>query len=186
MKGDVSRVVGLFRGFRERHGEALLTAGAYVGHIVLAVLAFGFVSLFFYAPRGAGIDGIESHPALAASTPGYVGFWEGITNPTLFGQLLQTTTDRGVEQWGNWLEPSSEKTRDGYIKHFWTSTETLVLGSRVIAVLAGVGYILDRFGVTDPRHLIPFCFYAGFVSIFGYPLGTDIGAPWSHGPTTRY
>ncbi|MFC6757663.1 flippase activity-associated protein Agl23 [Halomicroarcula sp. GCM10025894] len=51
VKGDVGRVVGVVRGFRARHDDALLTAGAYVGHIVLAVLAFGLVSLFFYAPR---------------------------------------------------------------------------------------------------------------------------------------
>lgn len=178
VKGDVGRVVAIVRGFRARHDAAWQIAGAYVGHIALALLLFGFVSLFFYAPRGAGIDGIESHPALAATTPGYVGFWEGMTNPSLFGQLLDTTTERVVDQWANWLEPGTEKSRETYRKHFWTSTETLVLGSRIVVVLAGVGYVLDRFGVTEPRHLLPFCFYAGFVSIFGYPLGTDIGAPW--------
>ena len=178
VKGDVSRLVGLVRGFRARHDDAWQVAGAYVGHVVFALLVFGAVSLFFYAPRGAGIDGIESHPAIPATTPGYVGFWEGITNPALFGQLLETTTDRVVEQWGNWLEPGTEKSRETYLEHFGTSTKALLLGSRVVAVLAGVGYVLDRLGVTRPRHLIPFCFYAGFVSIFGYPLGTDIGAPW--------
>ena len=187
VKADVYRVVGLFRGFRARHDDALLTAGAYLGHIVLALVAFGFVSLFFYAPRGAGIDGIESHPAIAATAPGYVGFWEGITNPALFGQLLETTTDRVVEQWGNWLPGGGEegggtwgwkKDWDTYMKHFWVSTDALVRGSRVVVAIAGVGYLFDRLGVTTPRHLIPFCFYAGFVSIFGYPEGTDIGAPW--------
>jgi len=178
VKGDIGLVVGLFRGFRDRHDDALLTAGAYLGHVFLALVVFGFVSLFFYAPRGAGIDGIESHPAIAATAPGYVGFWEGITNPTLFGQLLETTVDRVVDQWGNWLEPGTEKSRDTYMTHFWTSTSALVQGSRAVAALAAVGYVLDRLGATSPRHLIPFCFYAGFVSIFGYPLGTDIGAPW--------
>ena len=194
VRGDAGRVVGIFRGFRARHDDALLAAGAYVGDVVLAVVLFGFVSLFFYAPRGAGIDGIESHPAIAATTPGYIGFWEGITNPSLFGQLLQTTTDRVVEQWSNWLPggdgdgslwggsptywPSGVKEFETYMKHFWTSTAALVQGSRAVAALAAVGYVLDRLGVTTPRHLIPFCFYAGFVSIFGYPLGTDIGAPW--------
>jgi len=83
-----------------------------------------------------------------------------------------------VDQWGNWLTTGSEKSRDTYMKHFWTSTSALVQGSRAVAALAGLGYLFDRFGYTPPRHLIPFCFYAGFVSIFGYPLGTDIGAPW--------
>jgi len=177
VKARIGLVVGIVRGFRRRHEAALLTAGSYVGHVVLAVLLFGFVSLFFYAPRGAGVEGLR-HPPAAATAQGYVGFWEGITNPALFGDLLETTTDRVVEQWGNWLEPGQEKTRDSYEKHFWISTEALVLGSRAVAALAGVGYLLDRVGFTRPRHLIPFCFYAGFVSIFGYPLGTDIGAPW--------
>ncbi|WP_262178421.1 flippase activity-associated protein Agl23 [Haloarcula laminariae] len=178
VKGDVWRVVGIVQSFRKRHDPAWQVAGAYVGHVVLALVVFGFVSLYFYAPRGAGIDGIESHPVIAASTPGYVGFWEGITNPALFGQLLETTVDRVVDQWGNWLEPGTEKARDTYMKHFWVSTEALILGSRVVAVLGAVGYVLDRLSATTPRHLVPFCFYAGFVSIFGYPLGTDIGAPW--------
>ena len=187
-KARVSWLVGIVRDFRARHDAAWQVAGAYVGHVVLAVLAFGLVSLFFYAPRGAGIDGIESHPAIAATTPGYVGFWEGITNPALFPRLVETTTDRVVQQWGNWLPGGGEggdngmwawkKDWDIYMEHFWVSTEALVLGSRAVVVLAGVGYVLDRLGVTTPRHLIPFCFYAGFVSIFGYPEGTDIGAPW--------
>jgi uncharacterized protein (TIGR03663 family) len=152
-------------------------AGGYAGHVVFAIVVFGFVSLFFYAPRGAGVAGIE-HPPVAATAPGYVGCWEGITNPSLFGQLLETTTDRVVNQWGEWLGPAEEKSFDSYLSHFWTFTDALLIGSRVVAVLAGLGYLLDRLGYTPPRHLIPFTFYAGFVSIFGYPLGTDIGAPW--------
>ncbi len=194
VKGDVWLVVGVVQSFRKRHDSALLTAGAYLGHVVFALLVFGFVSLYFYAPRGAGIDGIESHPAIAATTPGYVGFWEGITNPALFGQLLETTVDRVVDQWSNWL-PSGEggssgtdtrwfwpvgdvKPWDTYASHFGTSAKALLLGSSAVTALAGVGYVLDRLSITTPRHLVPFCFYAGFVSIFGYPLGTDIGAPW--------
>jgi len=187
VKGTARRVVGIVRDFRARHDAAWQVAGAYVGHIVLAVLLFGFVSLFFYAPRGAGIDGIESHPAIPATTPGYVGFWEGLTNPALFPRLLETTTDRVVEQWSNWLPGGGEggagmwawkKPWDTYMDHFWASTDALVRGSRTVVALSVVGYVLDRLGVTTPRHLIPFCFYAGFVSVFGYPEGTDIGAPW--------
>ncbi|MDS0259161.1 TIGR03663 family protein [Haloarcula sp. S1CR25-12] len=177
VRGDVKRVVGLVRSFRARHDAAWRVAGGYVGHIVLALLCFGFVSLFFYAPRGAGVAGIE-HPPVAATAPGYVGFWEGITNPSLFGQLLGTTTERVVDQWGNWLEPAEGKSFDSYLSHFWVFVDALLVGSRAVAVLAGLGYALDRLGYTPPRHLIPFTFYAGFVSVFGYPLGTDIGAPW--------
>ena len=176
-RARVRRMVGLVRGFRERHAAAWQVAGGYVGHVVLAVLAFVAVSLFFYAPRGAGVEGIQ-HPPVAATAPGYVGFWEGVTDPALFGQLWETTTERTISQWRNWLGPGTEKSLDTYLNHFWVSTDALITGSRVVAGLAAVGYVLDRLSYTTPRHLVPFMFYAGFVSVFGYPLGTDIGAPW--------
>jgi uncharacterized protein (TIGR03663 family) len=170
----LKRVVG---GFRARHDAAWLVASKYTGHILLALLLFEFVSLFFYAPRGAGVAGIE-HPPVPATAPGYVGFWEGITNPSLFGDLLYTTVDRVVEQWGEWLNPASEKELDAYESHLKVFLQAMGFGAGALSAFAAVGYVLDRWGYTPPRHLIPFCFYAGFVSIFGYPLGTDIGAPW--------
>ncbi|WP_135304502.1 flippase activity-associated protein Agl23 [Haloarcula amylovorans] len=175
-KARIAAGRGAIRSFRTRHDSAARVVGAYAGHLVLAVLLFGFVSLFFYAPRGAGVPGIEHPPA--PITEGTVGFWEGITNPALFGDLLQVTVDRVADQWGEWLEPASEKTQDGYVSHFKVYLQALGFGSAALALLAGVGYVLDRLGYTAPRHLVPFLFYAGFVSIFGYPLGTDIGAPW--------
>ena len=176
LKADVGLVVGLVRSFRARHEAAWRVAGASLGHVVLAVVLFAFVSLFFYAPRGGGVAGIEHPPAPPSA--GTVGFWDGMTNPALLGQLVETTADRVVDQWGNWLDPADGKSFDSYVEHFKVFGNALVFGAAPLSVFAGVGYVLDRLGYTTPRHLVPFLFYAGFVSIFGYPLGTDIGAPW--------
>jgi len=176
VKTDVAFIVGAVRSFRRRHTAAWQVASAYLGHTIFAVGLFAFVSLFFYAPRGAGVAGLQHPPAPASA--GTVGFWEGITNPSLFNQLLEVTVDRVVDQWGEWLSPASEKSLDSYLSHFGVFIEAMGYAAGPLSVLAGVGYALDRLGYTAPRHLVPFMFYAGFVSIFGYPLGTDIGAPW--------
>jgi uncharacterized protein (TIGR03663 family) len=177
VKGRIGLVVGIVREFRARHEKAWQVGAAYTGHIIFAVLLFGFVSLFFYAPRGAGVDGI-SHPPVAATAPGYVGFWEGMTNPSLFGELVVSTQERVVDQWSEWLSPASEKSVDAYLSHFGVFLKALGFASGALALFSGLGYVFDRLGYTEPRHLVPFMFYAGFVSIFGYPLGTDIAAPW--------
>ncbi len=47
-----------------------------------------------------------------------------------------------------------------------------------LVLFSAFGYALDRLGTVEPRHLVPFAAYGGYVSILGYPIGTDIGAPW--------
>ena len=177
VKGRVWGLVGIVQGFRSRHDAAWQVAAAYAGHIVFAVLLFGFVSLFFYAPRGAGVAGIE-HPPVPANAAGHIGFWEGITDPSLFGDLVTATRERVVNQWGNWLDPAGGKSFDGYASHFGVFIQAMGYAAGPLALFSGLGYLFDRLSYTRPRHLVPFMFYAGFVSIFGYPLGTDIGAPW--------
>jgi len=188
-KGRFAVVLGTLRSFRDRHDSALRVLGVYAIHIVLAALLFGVVSLFFYAPRGGGVPGIEYPPVPPSA--GTVGFWEGVTNPSLFGELLRVTVDRVADQWVEWL-PSEDgggnvsdeesifgiKSVDDYEDHFGVFIKAMAYGSAPLAAFAGLGYLFDRLGYTTPRHLVPFLFYCGFVSIFGYPLGTDIGAPW--------
>ncbi|QIO23578.1 flippase activity-associated protein Agl23 [Haloarcula sp. JP-L23] len=176
VKGDVALAVEAVRAFRDRHDSPLGVFGIYVGHIALAVALFAVVSLFFYAPRGAGVAGIKHPPAPPSA--GSVGFWEGVTNPALFGDMLQVTVDRVIDQWGEWLNPASEKTFDDYERHLGVFVKAMAYASAPLTAFAGLGYVLDRLGYTVPRHLVPFLFYGGFVSVFGYPLGTDIGAPW--------
>jgi len=187
---DIRRVRDIGRSFRDRHDSAASVLTAYASHIILAALVFGLVSLFFYAPRGAGVAGIEHPPAPAAS--GDVNFWSGVTNPSLFPDLVQATWERVVDQYSEWFSPASEKattTDTGLIESFETFYESVdghyevllkALGYTAAPLLlfSVFGYALDRLGTVEPRHLVPFLAYGGYVSILGYPIGTDIGAPW--------
>jgi len=175
VKRRVRSLVALVRSFRARHERAWLVASTYLAHVLFALGLFALVSLYFYAPRGTGLEGLRHPPATSAET---VGFWQGMTDPSMFEPLVRATTDRVVSEWGEWLEPADGKGLDTYLRHFGVFVDAFAYASGPLAAFAGLGYVLDRLGYTTPRHLIPFLFYAGFVSIFGYPLGTDIGAPW--------
>ncbi|MFB6223174.1 MAG: flippase activity-associated protein Agl23 [Haloarcula sp.] len=190
VRADVRLIVDTVRSFRDRHDSAGTVLAAYAGHIVLAALVFCFVALFFYAPRGAGVAGIKHPPAPAAS--GDVNFWSGVTNPSLFPELVQVTWERVADQFSEWFSPASEKattTDTGLVKsietfyesvdgHYEVLLKALAYTSLPLVVFAVFGYVLDRTGTVEPRHLVPFVAYGGFVSILGYPIGTDIGAPW--------
>ncbi len=65
VRADVGLVVAR-RSFRNRHDSAASASQRREPHRP-AALVFGFVSLFFYAPRGAGVAGIEHPPAPVAS-----------------------------------------------------------------------------------------------------------------------
>ncbi|WP_420181846.1 flippase activity-associated protein Agl23 [Haloarcula sp. KBTZ06] len=190
VRADVGLVVGTVRSFRDRHDSAASVLAAYASHIVLAALVFGLVSLFFYAPRGAGVAGIEHPPAPAAS--GDVNFWSGVTNPSLFPELVGTTWERVVDQYSEWFSPASEKattTETGLVEsietfyesvdgHYEVLLKALGYTAAPLVLFSAFGYALDRLGTVEPRHLVPFAAYGGYVSILGYPIGTDIGAPW--------
>lgn len=190
VRGDIDLLKGVVGSFRARHDSAGTVLAAYAGHVVFAVVLFGFVSLFFYAPRGAGVAGIE-HPPTPASE-GDVNFWSGMTNPTLFPDLVQVTWERVVDQFGEWFSPASEKattTETGLVEsfegfyesvdgHYEVLLKALGFTSMPLVAFSVFGYALDRLGAVEPRHLVPFVAYGGFVSILGYPIGTDIGAPW--------
>jgi uncharacterized protein (TIGR03663 family) len=176
IKTDIGLIVGLVRSFRQRHSAAWQVVVIYLGHLMLALGVFVLVSLFFYAPRGAGLEGIKHPPASPSADS--IGFWTGFQSPSMLAQLFEITADRAVDQWAEWLDPASENSVDDYVGHLGTFLKAFGYGSGSLAALAGFGYILDRLGYTPPRHLTPFLFYAGFVSIFGYPLGSDIAAPW--------
>ena len=174
--GDVDVVVSRVKAFWGRHESPGAILGVYAGHVGLAVALFIYVSLFFYAPRGAGVEGIQ-HPPVAPSE-GSVGFWQAVADPALFPDMVQATMDRVVSEYSEWFEPASGKETSDYQRHLSTSLKALGYASAPLLTFSVFGFVLDRLGYVEPRHLVPFVAYGGFVSIFGYPLGSDIGAPW--------
>ena len=144
---------------------------------------FFLVSLFFYAPRGAGVAGIEYPPAPVAS--GDVNFWSGVTNPSLFPELVQVTWERVADQYSEWFSPASEKattTETGLVESFETFYESVdghyeillkALGFTAAPLLlfSAFGYALDRLGTGR---------YGLFVTGYGaparfYEVGDDGG-----------
>ncbi|WP_435116356.1 flippase activity-associated protein Agl23 [Halolamina sp. C58] len=82
-----------------------------------------------------------------------------------------------------WLE------RDGgdrsYLAFFHDTLETLAFGAPVVLGLALVGTLTDGYGIADARSeprrrlLVAFCLYWAAASVVGYPIATDIQAPWA-------
>lgn len=136
---------------------------------VLVATVFGLVTLFFFAPR---------NPASG------VGFWYVLENPSSFPSLLQTTRAdivTGLEYWfGGASEPGCHKETllaayQCFLERF---LGTLWAGAAPLALFAVGGFLIELSGRARPRSLVIFTSYWGFVSILGYPLGTDIYGAW--------
>jgi uncharacterized protein (TIGR03663 family) len=150
----------------------------YLGVTALVALA---VLLFFYAPRGAGMAGIEYPPAAASA--GVVGLWEAVGNPGLFPELVSTTWEHASAEFSTWFGRATESGNDKGL--FEVYVEFLgrflrVMGTKAAAVsgFAVFGFALERYGAVRSRNLVLFASYCGFVSVLGYPLGTDIFGAW--------
>ncbi|MFW5939810.1 MAG: flippase activity-associated protein Agl23 [Halolamina sp.] len=137
--------------------------------ILGGVVLFFLVSLFFYAPRTVGSG---------------VGLWDAVFNPLRFPALLDATwgdIQPGLEYWfGGSAEPKCGKETivGGYICFLQDTIEVLANYAIVVVPFAALGFVIARYGGTRPRALVMFTGYWGFVSILGYPLGTDIQAGW--------
>ncbi|WP_049997554.1 flippase activity-associated protein Agl23 [Halococcus sediminicola] len=136
---------------------------AWIPHVLLAVVEFLVVVVYFYAPR-TGADGGP-------------GFDKLLADPTLLPAVVGEAT---VGSWNafftQWVSGDSQD--HAYLPYLGDLVETLVVGSGALLVLALVGFLVDRYS-ENPRDLVAFAFYWGFVSVLGYPIITDIMAPWA-------
>ena len=152
-------------------GRVLVNPAPYVGHLLLAAVLFLLVIVFFYAPRGGG-------------GPNGVGLFGALLQPGELGAVLNAMVEdiqRGLDHWfGGTTNPKCRKDNviDGYICTLGRFAETMALYAAPLVGLAVVGFIIDRYSGTAPRPLVMFASYWGFVSILGYPLGTDIYGSW--------
>ncbi|MEF8801518.1 MAG: flippase activity-associated protein Agl23 [Halolamina sp.] len=127
------------------------------------------ISLFFYAPRSPG-------PA--------VGLWDAVFNPMQFPELLDRTgadIEQGLQYWfGGSTDPGCGKENliEGYLCFLEHSLGVLADYAAVTVTFSLFGFAVARYTTDRPRPLVMFAGYWGFVSVFGYPLGTDIRAGW--------
>jgi len=139
--------------------------------IALAVVEFFVILVYFYAPRG---DATRHGEEL--TTMGDVA-----SDPTLLPALVdEAILASGDALYGQWIaKRAAEDSANPYFPYLGDLAATVGYGSVALCALAIVGFLVDRYTDGGPRDLVSFCFYWGFVSLLGYPLATDIKAPWS-------
>jgi len=142
----------------------------YVGHLLVGAVVFLGISLYFYAPR--------------SPDPGAVGLWQGLTSPAQFPEMVGRTVDDVARGYGYWFGGSADhggrfdSVIDQYLSYLGQSLETLAQYALPLMVLSVAGFLAERYTRAHPRMLVLFAGYWGFVSVLGYPLGTDIYGAW--------
>ncbi|HET7324890.1 MAG TPA: flippase activity-associated protein Agl23, partial [Halococcus sp.] len=134
----------------------------FVPHTVFAIFEFFAIIVFFYAPRTNG------------ETPGFNTL---LSEPATFPAVVSEAT---LGSWNAfyslWVEGGHQD--HAYLPFLGDFLGTLAAGAGALVVLAFVGFLADRYSGEHSRDLVAFCFYWGFVSVLGYPIITDIKAPW--------
>ena len=142
--------------------------GYWTGHAAVAAGLVGLVTLFLFAPRD----------------PNGLGLWSSLADPSRLPALVDTTVAdirRGMEYWFG-HSASTKCNKDNLIAGYVCFLErTLGVLWRFALPLVGaavVGFLAERYATVRPRPLVMLASYWGFVSVLGYPLGTDIFGAW--------
>jgi len=132
--------------------------GRALAHTAAAVVVFFAVVAFFYAPR----------PAL----------WNAFAAPSRLPGVVETAT---VGSWkdfyGLWIAGSHQN--HDYLPFLYDFLETFLYGALFVGLFAVVGVVADGYDADGSRPLVAFTAYWGAVSVIGYPIATDIRAPWA-------
>ncbi|WP_336361337.1 flippase activity-associated protein Agl23 [Haladaptatus sp. ZSTT2] len=131
--------------------------------LAVGLLEFIVIIVVFYAPRAGGTG---------------VGFDTMFSNPTLLPAVVeQATVGSWQEFYGLWVAGGHQD--HAYIPFLGDFAETLLYGAGPLVAFAIIGFIADRYAKDGPRDLVALGAYWGFVSVLGYPIVTDIMAPWA-------
>ncbi len=125
-------------------------------HTVGALVAFFAVVVFFYAPRPQ--------------------FWHSFGSFGAFAHIVDVSTvgawDRFAGQWG-------QGHGHRYLSYVADLVQTLLYGAAVTIVFAVVGFVADGYSDGTARDIVAFSGYWAVASMIGYPVVTDIKAPWA-------
>lgn len=131
-------------------------------HLLVGAIEFLAVVVYFYAPRRTDAPGFDTLLTDPTTLPAVVG---------------EATLGSWDAFYSLWVQGSHQD--HAYLPYLADYLETLSTGSGALVVLAVVGFLVDRYAGDQPRDLVAFCFYWGAVSVLGYPIATDIKAPWA-------
>lgn len=140
--------------------------------VIVAILEFFVVIIAFYAPRSNGrlhVPGPDGGQ--------YVG-WNALTDPSLLGSFIWEATAESFRSFFSFWGTGSQS-EHAYIPYLVDLLETIGYGSLVLVLLACIGFVVDRYAGEQPRELLTLTFAWGAASLFGYPVITDIKAPWA-------
>lgn len=127
-------------------------------HTVGAIATFGVVVTFFYAPR----------PEL----------WVAMGEPARLPGVVEAATIGSWESFVDLWVAGSHQSHD-YLPFVYDYLETLLYGAPFVLVFAAVGFVADGYDGDGSRALVAAAAYWGAVSVVGYPIATDIRAPWA-------
>ena len=127
-------------------------------HTVGGVLVFFLVVTFFYAPR----------PEL----------WTALATPSRLPGVVEAATVGSWESFYSLWVAGSHQNHD-YLPFLYDYLETLLYGAPFVLLFALIGFVADGYGEEGYRDVVAFAAYWGAVSIVGYPIATDIRAPWA-------
>jgi len=162
-------------GDREYDGEWLFLVWDYVKRalsllrrhvlvVVVAAVEFLAILVFFYAPRAR----TESGPGLG----------KALENPGMAPEILWLSTGGAwAKLWSGWIQGSHQD--HSYLPFLGDFLQSMGYGALALSLLAVLGFVADRYSEGGPTTVVQFGFYWGFASVLGYPLVTDIMAPWA-------
>jgi len=153
-----------------------------LGHVFLVGVLFLGIAFFFYAPRAGNTAGPGLWKTFAFLRTAFVdlftkldtgGFSTFVDQVTL---LVEVTVDDVVNGYEYWFGGAEET--DSYTDYLGRFLLTVGEYAAPVLILSAVGAVVELFGSREPRYVVIGVFAWGFVSIFGYPLGTDIYGGW--------
>ncbi|MFB6107214.1 MAG: flippase activity-associated protein Agl23 [Haloplanus sp.] len=126
-----------------------------------ALVAFLVVWLYFYAPRAGGAPG--------------PGLWKPTTFPAVVSTAFLGTARKfvGVRVLGR-----RHVGTHSLLPYLADHAGTLAAASAVVAALALVGFLADRYGTGATRPVVAFHAYWAGASLFVFPVITEESAPW--------
>ena len=142
-----------------RYGDSARDGGIELGaHVSGSLVVFVLVIIFFYAPR----------PDL----------WQTLGNPLGYPELINEATYGAAEKfYSSWIGGSHQDHE--YFPFLEDYLETLAYGAPIVLVFGAIGFLLDRYRPEGYRGLVTFATYWGVSAIIGYPIASDIQAPWA-------